>query len=227
VAISVGSLVGIALVCGFLSYFLLHKKGSIPLPSDFKYHAFIIYSNEDRLWMKGKLLPLLEEKHHLTCCVHYRDFELAIPFRDNMAQSVYKSFKVIALFSTNFLRSNYCMYELDIAIGRLLEKRDRSLVVIRIDGADYAKLPPELKRRSFIDYCDTLERPLWKRKLLQFLGLPDDAGTHDTNEEQNCDNNNTFGFDGVPVPNGNRARVGFNRMESTISNDSEISYLEG
>lgn len=38
-AISVGSLVGIALVCGFLSYFLLHKKGSIPLPSGLCFSA--------------------------------------------------------------------------------------------------------------------------------------------------------------------------------------------
>lgn len=173
-------------------------------PTEFKYHAFVIYSNEDKLWMKTKLLTLLEEKHHLTCCVHYRNFELGIPFRDNMANSVYKSYKVIALFSSNFLRSNYCKYELDIAIGRLLQKRDRSLIVIRIDEADCAELPPELKQRSFIDYCDILERPLWKRKLLGFLGLPEDSETHEaTRDQSNCCENITFGFNGMPVTNKN------------------------
>lgn len=165
--------------------------------------------------MKNKLLPFIEEKHHLTCCVHYRDFVLGKPFRDNMADSVYKSYKVIALFSNNFVNSNYCNYELDIALGRLVERRDNSLVVIRLDGADWAYLPEELKRRSCIDYHDTLERRLWKQRLLKFLDIPEGSRTESTSDEQSND------MDG----NGNRERIRFNRLESTTSNVSETSFL--
>lgn len=173
--------------------------------------------------MKNKLLPLLEEKHHLTCCVHYRDFVLGKPFWENMADSVNKSYKVIALFSSNFVKSNYCNYELQLAIHRLVQYRDNSLVIIRTDAVDCEKLPPQLKDKSFIDYNDLLERPHWKRKLLDFLGQPDDSGTHHETGERFCNNNNTDG-----VTSGNRARIGFSRLESTISttsNDSEISFL--
>ena len=145
------------------------------------------------------------------------------PFRDNMAESVYNSRKVIALFSSNFVQSNYCKYELDLAIGRLVAHRDRSLVVIRIDGVDFKFLPPELRYQSVIDYNDRLEKHLWKRRLLTFLGFSEDSETHTTNGEGNCDNNNSSTYH-VNM-NGNRTRTGFSRLNSTTSNDSEISFV--
>ena len=108
---------------------------------------------------------------------------------------------------------------MDLAIGRLVEKRDRSLVVIRIDNVDAELLPTELKRRSFVDYYDILERPFWKQRLLKFLDLPEVSRTLSTNEDQSCDH------DYPGLKNENRAKVKFNRFESTISNDSVISYL--
>ena len=109
-----------------------------------------------------------------------------------MAESVYNSYKIIAVLSSNFLESNYCNYELNIAKYRLLNKRDNSLVMIRIDNEDCSKLPRELRERSFIDYSNPMERPLWERKLLRFLNIvPDDSSNHGTPDEtvqQNCDN---------------------------------------
>ena len=151
-----------------------------------KYHAFIAYSNEDKPW-KDKILKLLEGKHHLKCCIHYRDFEVGRDFRDNMADSVYQSFKVIALFSNNFVNSDYCPYELNVAIGRQVENRDRSLVVIRIDGVDFKHLPSELRERSLIDYNDILQRPLWKKNLLEFLKSPLHSESHSNNAENGSD----------------------------------------
>ena len=198
---------------------------TFPLSSytDFQYDAFIIYNNEDRLWMKNKLLPFLEEKNRLTCCIHYRDFVAGKPFRDCMAESVYKSHKVIALFSSNFVQSNYCKYELDLAIGRLVAHRDRSLVVIRIDGVDFKLLPPELRDYGIIDYNDPLEKHFWKRKLLTFLGLLEDSESQTTSGRGNCDNNNSYTY--YVNMNGNRTKTGFSRLNSTTSNDSEISYV--
>ncbi|CAH3156637.1 unnamed protein product, partial [Porites lobata] len=199
----------------------------------FRYHAFIIFNSGDQRWMKTKLLPLLEEKHHLSCCIHYRDFAVGKPFRDSMAESVYNSHKVIALFSSNFVKSNYCKYELDLAIGRLLSHRDCCLAVIRIDKVDSNMLPKELKDKSFIDYSNATERRIWKRKLLEFLRLPGDEECHDTDVNQNCKINSTN--------DDNRERLEkisdlssinvilpllpFVRLESTTSNDTVISVV--
>ena len=158
---------------------------------EFEYHAFIIYNQEDSRWVTGKLLPLLEEQHHLKCCVHYRDFAPGKPFQESMAESVYNSYKVIAVLSSNFLKSTYCSYELNIAKYRLLNRRDDSLVIIRIDNEDSRKLPKELRKRNFIDYSNPLERPLWEHKLLTFLSGPDDCSDRGNTVEVNCENINS------------------------------------
>ena len=67
------------------------KKLMNVLFSDFCYDAFIIFNNKDQSWADETLLPILEVKHGLKCCVHYRDFEPGKPFVENMTDSVQKA----------------------------------------------------------------------------------------------------------------------------------------
>ena len=115
-----------------------------------------------------------------------------------MADSVYNSYKVIVVFSTIFLQSNYCSHELDLAKYRLLKERDGCLAIIRIDKTDYKKLPRGLKKRSFIDYASVLERPFWKSKLIKFLDIPSDCDNEYTSVEQDDDNNNSAPYSPPP-----------------------------
>lgn len=187
------------------------------LHAEFKYHAFIIYSQEDSHWVNDHLLPFLEGRHHLKCCLHYRDFTPGKPFQESMAESVYNSYKIIAVLSNNFLNSNYCSYELNIAKYRLLNRRDESLIVIRIDKGDYRKLPRELRKRNFIDYSNSLERPLWESKLLTFLNAPDDSINQDLTAEQS-NHNNTNNSNNVSVINSSR-------NEDVTNNDTEMYII--
>lgn len=148
---------------------ILHNETHVSFSLEFKYYAFIIYSQKDELWLKNKILPLLEERNELKCCIHYRDFEPGKLFYQTMADSVYKSHKIIAVISRNFFASNYCNYELNIAEYRLLNERDDSLIMIRIDDVGCDKIPRKLQKRSYIDYNSLLERPFWEEKLLTFL----------------------------------------------------------
>lgn len=169
--------------------------------------------------MSKELLPFLEEEHHIKCCIHYRDFTPGIPFLDSMAEAIYKSYKIIAVFSSNFLQSNYCEHELELAQYRLLNRRDDSLIIIRIDKTDPNNLPPALQKRNFIDYADALERPFWKGKLLKFLN----SGNQGVSIEQ--DNNNST-LEDSNVQNGHsQRRVEFDRLNSTISTATEISIV--
>ena len=135
--------------------------------AEFQFDAFIIYSTRDEDWIKKTLLPTLEDKHGLKCCVHYRDFIAGLPFRNNMVDSVYKSRKTVAVVSQSFFDSKYCPHELDFALHRLLEKRDNSLVVIKLDDVDKNKLPKALQKRSYIDYPHLKEKQAWKRNLVK------------------------------------------------------------
>ncbi|XP_066015638.1 uncharacterized protein [Pocillopora verrucosa] len=141
---------------------------------EFEYDAFVIFSSQDSDWVTKTLILTLEEKHGFKCCVHYRDFVVGVPFRENMVNSVYKSRKTIAVVSNNFFNSNYCGSEMDYALHRLMERRDNSLVVIKLDDVDRGKLPKELRKRSFIDLSKNVEKEHWERKLVKCLTIPSD-----------------------------------------------------
>ena len=144
------------------SYFLLSEL-------EFEYDAFVIFSSQDSDWVTKTLILTLEEKHGLKCCVHYRDFVAGVPFLENMVNR-----KTIAVVSKNFFNSNYCGSEMDYALHRLMERRDNSLVVIKLDDVDRGKLPKELRKRSFIDLSKNVEKEHWERKLVQCFTIPSD-----------------------------------------------------
>ena len=132
-----------------------------------EFDAFIIYSTPDEEWVKRTLLPILEEKNALKCCVHYRDFTIGKSFRENMAESVYKSRKTIAVVSHSFFKSKYCNHEMEIALGRLVERGDNSVIVIKLDDVDRRRLPKALKERSYIDYFKSNDKETWAKQLIQ------------------------------------------------------------
>ncbi|XP_044165833.1 toll-like receptor 1 [Acropora millepora] len=136
----------------------------------FKFDAFIIYSTTDEKWVKKKLLATLEKKHNIKCCIHYRDFLPGVPFVENMAQSVYNSRKTIAVVSKSFLSSNYCNHELNIALHRLVERGDDSVIVIKLDDVEDSKLPIELQFRSYIDFTKANDKKAWEYKLVHSFG---------------------------------------------------------
>ena len=148
----------------FLFFFL--RLFTVP---HFEYDAFIIYSSKDEEWVKTTLLPTLEEKHYLKCCIHYRNFAPGVLYRENMVDSVYKSRKIVAVVSRNFFNSGFCESEFEYALRRLTEWRDDSLIVIKLDDVDKSKLPNELKQRSYIDCPKSVEKETWEKKLVNCL----------------------------------------------------------
>jgi len=137
-----------------------------------------------------------------------------------MADSVQKSFKIIAVYSKDFQESNYCNHELHLAEYRQVTKGDDCLVIIRIDETELDKLPPGLRVRSVIDYSKTVERPFWMNRLLQFLQVPEDSDNQDavTGQERNTNNRRDSRM-------GRGIRNSFVRLNSTSSNASAVSFV--
>ncbi|PFX31040.1 Fibroblast growth factor receptor-like 1 [Stylophora pistillata] len=157
------------------AYLIKYVKPMVPgTETKFEYDAFVIFSSQDSDWVTKTLIPTLEEIHHFKCCVHYRDFVLGVPYRENMVNSVYKSRKTIAVVSKNFFKSNYCCSEMEYALHRLMERRDDSVVVIKLDEVNREKIPKELRKRSYIDYAKKFEKHHWERKLVDCLTIPND-----------------------------------------------------
>ncbi|XP_067016055.1 uncharacterized protein [Acropora muricata] len=162
--------VAFVMVAVFIRWRFVNKKNKEEevslLDSGFKFDAFIIYSTTDEKWVKNELLSTLEKKHNIKCCIHYRDFPPGVPFVENMAQSVYNSRKTIAVVSKSFLGSNFCNQELKMALHRLAERGDNSVIVIKLDDVGNSDLPIELQFRSYIDFTKATDRKTWEHKLV-------------------------------------------------------------
>ncbi|XP_030605167.1 toll-like receptor 21 [Archocentrus centrarchus] len=96
-----------------------------------KYDAFISYNSSDEQWIMDQLLPNLEGSgSSFKLCLHHRDFELGRDIVDNIVSAVYSSRKTICVVSRNFLRSEWCSLEIQLASYRLFdEHRDVLLLV--------------------------------------------------------------------------------------------------
>lgn len=97
-----------------------------------KYDAFISYNSSDELWVMTELLPNLEGNgSSFKICLHHRDFEPGRYITDNIVSAVYSSRKTICVVSRNFLNSEWCSLEIQLASYRLFdEHRDVLLLVL-------------------------------------------------------------------------------------------------
>lgn len=95
------------------------------------YDAFVSYNSSDELWVMNELLPNLEGNgSSLKLCLHHRDFEPGRYIIDNIVSAVYSSRKTICVVSRNFLNSEWCSLEIQMASYRLFdEHRDVLLLV--------------------------------------------------------------------------------------------------
>ncbi|KAM6910558.1 toll-like receptor 21 [Xenentodon cancila] len=116
----------------FRSWFSDHWTRIREKEENCKYDAFISYNSSDEEWVMDYLLPNLEGNgSSLKLCLHHRDFELGRDIVDNIVNAVYSSRKTICVVSRNFLQSEWCSLEIQLASYRLFdEHRDVLLLVL-------------------------------------------------------------------------------------------------
>ena len=159
---------------------VLLSYGGIQATAPCKYDVFVTFSGKDAAWVEEELVPVLEQSR-LKFCIHNRDFELGKPFVDNMIDSVYSSRKVLAVVSRNYMGSNFCRGEMDMALKRSKVQDDTSLVLLRLDDISISKFPKKLREKTFLDYHDPEGRCDWGERLVKTLskGLNDVTGCSD------------------------------------------------
>ncbi|XP_048886314.1 toll-like receptor 2 isoform X1 [Brienomyrus brachyistius] len=118
--------------------------------ADFKYHAFISYSQKDSEWVDTQLVPNLEAAN-FNLCIHERDFVPGDWIIDNIINCVEDSYKTLFVLSQNFVQSEWCNYELFFAQHRALSIQQDSLVFILLEPIPADSLPKKfLKLRTLL-----------------------------------------------------------------------------
>lgn len=126
--------------------------------SVYTYDAFISYAEADSDFVTGELCRHLEDIHQLTLCLHQRDF---IPGRDiagNITNAIHTSHRTIIVLSPDFLLSDWCVFEFNMARMEGIYSRNGQNVVFMVF---YRTVRPEempltlmhlVETESFLEY---------------------------------------------------------------------------
>ena len=154
-----------------LKFYVLFSELPAKRNSDeeFEFDLFLSCSRENSTYVQEYLIPLLEsEPFNLKVCYHHRDFELGQDIIQNMANAVYNSRKILVVISDNYLASEYCLYEMNVALNREVTEKFPCLAFIRRNNMK-KNLPVKLKTKNFLDLSNDLEQKFINKRLKSFL----------------------------------------------------------
>nr|CAD7404836.1 unnamed protein product [Timema poppensis] len=142
------------------------------LAGNFKYDAFVCYSGSDRTWVMSQLVPHLEQgpgKYRL--CLHERDFILGSFISTNIVSSLQNSKFTIVILTDNFVTSQWCQWELEMANHRLFEDDSDFLILLELERLDRTKVPRHLNylmaTRTYLEWpqhnVEKKQDSMWRR----------------------------------------------------------------
>nr|AAI63527.1 Toll-like receptor 22 [Danio rerio] len=153
----------------------------------FQYDAFISYNTLDEAWVMEELIPKLEGEQGWRLCLHHRDFEPGRPIIDNIVDGIYSSRKTICLITRNYLKSNWCSSEVQVASFRLFDEQKDVLILVFLEDipthqlSPYHRLRKLVKKRTYIRWPKPGEdNKIFWQKLKMALE------TKDSHKSENC-----------------------------------------
>ncbi|MBN3304318.1 TLR13 protein, partial [Amia calva] len=126
----------------------------------FLYDAFISYSSHDETWVMQELLPHLEGPGAggrgegggggFCLCLHHRNFRPGVAILENIEAAVYSSRRTLCVVSRDFLRSEWCSLEFQLASSRLLWERSDVLLLLFLEDIPDHCLSPYTRLRRLL-----------------------------------------------------------------------------
>ncbi|GCB74108.1 hypothetical protein scyTo_0003195 [Scyliorhinus torazame] len=139
----------------------------------YTYDAFVSYNSNDEKWIFEELVPNLEENMQppLKLCLHHRDFELGVDIFENIQSAISNSRKTLCVISNDYLRSEWCRLEVQLASMRLFVDYHDVLILIFLERipdyrlSNYHKVRKLVKKQTYITWPENPnERQLfWAR----------------------------------------------------------------
>ena len=120
--------------------FLLYRN-YLPFPEinkDFEmlqlqYHAYIAYNenSEDDAWVMNDLQPNMEQGlEPVRLCIKCRDFIPGQSLLESISENIQQSRKIILVLSPNFVESEWCYHEMEMAKMRLLDENLDVIILV-------------------------------------------------------------------------------------------------
>ncbi|KAJ8268060.1 hypothetical protein COCON_G00132320 [Conger conger] len=145
------------------------KKGK----RNFTYDAFISYSSVDEPWVMEELMPHMEgpKGKGFRLCLHHRDFRVGAAILDNIETAIYSSRRTLCVVSRDFLRSEWCSMEFQLASLRLLCDRNDVLLLVFLEHipdhclSSYTRLRKMVRKNTYLLWPEdpAEQEPFWIR----------------------------------------------------------------
>ena len=137
----------------------------------FKYDVFISYSSKDKEWVRGELLERIEQAG-LKAFIDYRDFERGAPSVDECERGVLECRKMLAVFTPNYVKSEWTDFE--TIMMQTLSPANRDLRLIPLLKTKCEK-PLRIGALTHVDFTAGADLDLAWRQLLTALGRPPES----------------------------------------------------
>ena len=123
----------------------------------YEYDAFVAFHESDLGFVVNEMVPNLEKNDEFKLCIHHRDFTVGANIEENILVAIEKSRKTILILSENFLLSNWCDFEYEMARVRGFDEGvDIIVPVIKTDVVNVKgmsrSLRSLLKRNTYIEW---------------------------------------------------------------------------
>lgn len=126
------------------------------------YDAFVSYADEEKDFVTGEMTSELEDTSGMVLCLHERDFTPGKSIGENITKSICESRKILCVVTENFLSSQWCMYELEMALTDYKYSRDEQSVFLIMYGGlptDSSKIQSSIRLMSLVEKNAYLEYP--------------------------------------------------------------------
>ncbi|XP_046554858.1 toll-like receptor 13 [Haliotis rubra] len=117
---------------------------------------YLLYSDEDFVWVRLKALPNLEDKGHLQICFRSRDFDPKIHIMDSIVKNLNGCRKVLMVVSNSFCKDTGCQFELSL-VQKRLEDPHEAFVVVLLEDIDDRYMSEFLS--SLLQECNVITWP--------------------------------------------------------------------
>jgi formylglycine-generating enzyme required for sulfatase activity len=119
----------------------------------FSYDVFVSYNHKDKDWVRGILLPYLENEG-LRVCIDHRNFEVGVPALVNMENAVDRSRKTLLILTPDWIQSNWTEFEALLIQTTDPVGRGRRILPVMLRKCD---LPLRLGIFTYLDLTDPAE----------------------------------------------------------------------
>ncbi|XP_046577656.1 toll-like receptor 4 [Haliotis rubra] len=158
----------------YIYYAARHRYSSDePSNHEFVFDAFVSFAEEDRDFVVNELLVMLENESHMRLNFHQRDFTPGRPIAHNVIKAVKTSKRTLVILSSHFLKSSWCVHELQMAHMESVSTGRDVLLIIMMEHIPTNQIPVEIlyhiQSDSYIEYPLEGERDVFWRRLIASL----------------------------------------------------------